>query len=145
MESKYLVVEKEILPNVFSKIIEAKHLLSSGQVKTATQAAKQAGVSRTAFYKYKDKVFVFSEREEFQLITMNILLKDEAGVLSDLILTIATYGGNILTINQNIPSEGVAPVSISIRRDHMKIDADVLVEKLQEKPYILEAMVVKAE
>lgn len=139
------MIEKSILPAVFAKVVEAKQLMSSGQVKTALEATKQVGVSRTAFYKYKDKVFMLTEREELDLVTLNILLKDEVGALSELILTISKFGGDILTINQNIPSEGVAPVSVSIRVDHMELSVAELLTQLQGQPFVLEAMLVKAQ
>lgn len=145
MKPKYLVVETESLPDVFCKVVKAKQLLSSGQVKTTTQATKKVGLSRTAFYKYKDKVHAYSENREMQLLTLNFLVKDEPGVLSDMLTTITGYGANVLTINQNIPSDSVAPVTLCIRCDRMTIDSAQLLEVLHEKEYVVEAMIVKAE
>lgn len=145
MIPKYLIVETKSLPEVFLKVVKAKELLLSGQAKTATQAAQQVGVSRTAFYKYKDKVYPYSENEAFALVTINFLVKDEPGVLSNLLLSITNCGGNIMTIYQNIPSYGVAPITLCIRTNRMQHTVEEMLENLQQKEYVLEAMVVKAE
>ena len=50
-----LLVDAAILPEVFGKVLQAKEYLQSGQAETAAQAARLAGISRSAFYKYKDK------------------------------------------------------------------------------------------
>lgn len=54
---KYLLVNESLLPEVYSKVIAAKAYLASGEAPNATQAAKMAGISRSAYYKYKDGVF----------------------------------------------------------------------------------------
>ena len=41
------------------------------------------------------------------------MLKDNTGVLSGVLSVFATSGANILTINQSIPTNGCAAVTIS--------------------------------
>ena len=53
-ERRFLLVDAEVLPEVFVKVLQAKELLASGAVSNISAAAKQAGISRSAFYKYKD-------------------------------------------------------------------------------------------
>ena len=113
--SNLLLVDSSVLPDVFEKVVEAKKLLATGQVKNNSEAAKQAGISRSAFYKYKDFVFVHNQEIDEKVVTVSASLNDNPGVLSSVINEITRLGGNILTLNQNIPVDGVAPVSISIR------------------------------
>ena len=49
-----LLVDAGVLPEVFGKVLEAKEHLQSGRAATAAEAARMAGISRSAFYKYKD-------------------------------------------------------------------------------------------
>ena len=56
-ERRFLLVDTEVLPDVFVKVLEAKELLASGAVSNISLAARKAGISRSAFYKYKDYVF----------------------------------------------------------------------------------------
>lgn len=58
-EPQLLLVDAALLPEVFGKVLEAKALLQSGQAETAAEAARLAGLSRSAFYKYKDGVFAY--------------------------------------------------------------------------------------
>ena len=56
-ERRFLLVDSSALPDVFLKVLQAKELLASGSVSNISTAARQAGISRSAFYKYKDYVF----------------------------------------------------------------------------------------
>ena len=128
---KYLMVETEALPEVFVKVMEAKMLLAAGEVKNSTLAAKAVGISRSAFYKYKDKVSLPASENEM-IMTLSITLKDEPGMLSRIMAYVAGHGANILTINQNIPLDGVAPVTISARYDGTKEEMDQMLNGLRE-------------
>lgn len=114
-EQKFLVVDVKVLPEVFERVVEAKKLLATGAVKSLSAAAKEVGISRSALYKYKDCVFTHNENAHQVVATMTFNLLDNPGVLSVVINRISELGANILTVNQNIPVDGVAPVSISVR------------------------------
>ena len=113
-EHKFILLESSVVPDVFIKVLEAKRLLAEGEAKSATQAAKTAGISRSAFYKYKDSVFSYGKGSGGSILTVSATLKDRAGVLSGLLLEFYKAGANILTVNQNIPTGG-APVPTAER------------------------------
>lgn len=123
MSGNYLIIDKRVLPDVYEKVLFAKKLLKDGKVKEITEAVKQAGISRSVYYKYKDYVFDFSETSEGRKVTYNIILKNEKGVLSNISNYIASVGGDILTINQGIPLNGYANLSITI--DLSTVDGDL--------------------
>ena len=123
MSGDYLVIDKRVLPDVYEKVLFTKKLLKDGKVKEITEAVKIAGISRSVYYKYKDFVFDFSETSEGRKITYNIILKNEKGVLSNISNYIAEQGGDILTINQGIPLNGYANLSITI--DLSTVDGDI--------------------
>ena len=77
------------------------------------------GISRSAFYKYKDKVYPYENNSLTRMLTLNVMLLDEPGEPSSLITGLYRIGANIVTINQNIPADGVAPVSVSLRIDQV--------------------------
>lgn len=130
MSSLFLVVDSQVLPEIFTKVIEAKDLLRSGEAKNIQQAVNQIGISRSAFYKYKDSVFPFYEKNKTKVITIALLLSHEAGVLSEVLDTIASAKGNILTINQNIPNHGVANVTISFETDAVNQTGQEILDNL---------------
>ncbi len=91
-----------------------------------------AGISRSAFYKYKDAFFPYNDRTNSCIITMHMILRDRPGVLSQVIASLYQSGVNILTINQNIPVMGAAPVSISVRTDQGDFKLEDLLGALKE-------------
>lgn len=124
----YLLVDMSILPDIYTRVIKAKNFLQSGEATNASQAAKMAGISRSAYYKYKDKIFEYSEQGE-DVSTINAKLRDNAGVLSSVMNELYMAGANILAVNQSIPVNDVADVSITVRLS----DADVSKSGVEQK------------
>ena len=119
-KTKYYLVAAEALPEIFIKVAEAKRMLHAGEVSTAGEAARSVGISRSAFYKYRDCVQPFNDMKTGRIITFYTLLKDIPGVLSNVISIFAASGANILTINQSIPTNGCAAVTISAETSEME-------------------------
>ena len=112
---KYLLVDSAVAPDVFVRVVHAKQLIAQGKAANSSQAARMAGISRSAFYKYKDYVHRFDEQMQQNLITLTATLEDEPGVLSNVLTQLYREGANIITVNQNIPVDGVALVSVALR------------------------------
>ncbi len=130
-KKKYLLVDPAVLPDVFKKVMEVKNLLSKEITMSINEAVKKVGMSRSAYYKYKDSVFPFYETSRGRVITLFFVIEDSAGILSKTINQIAEAKANILTINQNIPINGLADVTISIETEDMVMDIRTLMEKLE--------------
>jgi chorismate mutase len=113
--TKYFVVKQKAVPEVLLKVVEAKGLLESEKVLTVQEAVDQVGISRSSFYKYKDDIFQFHDNSQGTTITLTFQMDDEPGLLSDVLKIISDYRGNILTIHQSIPINGIASLSISIQ------------------------------
>lgn len=118
-KKKYYLVSAEALPEVFIKVAEAKRMLQVGEADTVGEAARLVGISRSAFYKYKEAVQPFQNMRAGHIITFYALLKDIPGVLSNYLSIFAGSGANILTINQTIPTNGCAGVTISAETSEM--------------------------
>ena len=128
----YFIVEASALPEVFLKVAEAKRLLEIGEVDTVNLATRRVGISRSAFYKYKDAVRPFNDMLHGRIITFQSLLKDEPGVLSAVLNIFAQSGGNILTINQGIPTNGCAIVSIGAETSGKAISIEELLANARQ-------------
>ncbi len=131
MSNEYYIVSRDALPAVFVKVAEAKRLLGTGAACSATEAARMVGISRSAFYKYKDMIMPYENTEESRVLTIQSVLEDKPGVLSSMITAFFDAGANILTVNQNIPADGAAYVSVSARTEHMDISVAQLFERLR--------------
>ena len=128
---RLLVVDTRALPEVYERVLTAKHLLATGEVSSASAAAKRAGISRTAFYKYRDMVFSYDAgAAPGDLLTVHFLLDDRTGVLSAVLTAFADAGANVLTVNQNIPVGGSASVSITVRCDRLQVSIDTFLQNL---------------
>ena len=120
------IVDSSMLPEVFIKVCEAKEYLETGQAATVAEAVAKAGISRSAFYKYKDAVQPFRDLKRDRVVTMSIITMDRPGALSSVLAIFANSGANILTINQSIPTNGVGIVTISITVEDMSISLEEL-------------------
>jgi len=128
----YFLVRADMLPESMQKTVEAKKLLESGAVKSVQEAVDRVGLSRSAFYKYKEAVFPFHTVMNQQIITISVNLEHRTGVLSQMLTYIARNGGNILTINQTIPLQGLAHVVLSIETANMAMNMTQLTEELKQ-------------
>ena len=125
-EIKYYIVAAEALPEIFIKVAEAKRMMQTGEADTVGDATRKAGISRSAFYKYKDSVQPFNDMTSEHIITFYAMLKDNTGVLSRVLAVFASSGANILTINQSIPTNGCAAVTISAETSDMAESLETL-------------------
>lgn len=126
----YFIVSADALPEVFIKVAEAKRMLQVGEANTVGEAAKKVGISRSAFYKYKDALQPFQDMKAGHIITFYALLKDNPGVLSNFLSIFANSGANILTINQTIPTNGCAGVTIGAETSEMNESLDEMVTRI---------------
>lgn len=113
-KSQYFVVKQKAVPEVLLKVVEAKKLLETNAVETVQEAADQVGISRSSFYKYKDDIFPFHENVRGKTITFVLQMRDEPGLLSDVLKVVADHNANILTIHQSIPINGMASTTLSV-------------------------------
>ncbi|ADD03483.1 conserved hypothetical protein [Thermoanaerobacter mathranii subsp. mathranii str. A3] len=132
-DSKLYIIREEILSDSLKKTLKVKELLESGKVRTINEAVKQVGISRSAFYKYRDYVFPFSKFSKGKIITLSMLLDHMPGVLSSILDVVAKARGNVVTINQSMPSMGVANVTISVDTQYMEMSLENFLEKLSSQ------------
>lgn len=131
-KSAYYLVEESALPEVLLKTIRAKRLLETEKAENISEAVKIADISRSAFYKYKDLIKPFYESQIGKKITFLLVLEDVSGVLSNILKVMAKSKANILTINQNIPVNGVANITVTIETKELVYSVEKLVQKLQQ-------------
>ena len=129
---KYYIVEASALPEIFQKVAEAKRMLETGETDKVNVAAQAVGISRSAFYKYRDSIAPFQNLMAGRIITFQMMLKDKAGVLSAILSIFANNGANILTINQSIPTNGCAAVTISAETSDMRESLEELIASAAE-------------
>lgn len=139
---KYYIVEASALPEVFLRVAQAKELLSTGEAATVNDAAKMTGISRSAFYKYRDAVLPFQNMMTGRIITFQLLLHDEAGLLSEILKMFADAGANIMTINSIVPVNGTAVVTISAETNELNVPLEELLLRMRNAHGVLKAEIL---
>ena len=142
VKPKYYIVEASALPEVFLKVAEAKRLLSTGEASTVNEATRMTDISRSAFYKYRDAVLPFQNMMTGRIITFQLLLHDEVGLLSELLDVFADAKANIITINSIVPTNGTAVVTVSAETMDINISLEELLQQLASFRGVVKAEVL---
>ncbi len=141
-QRKYYLVQADALPEVFLRVMEAKELLETNECRTVAEAVERVGLSRSAFYKYRDVISEFRDLAGGRIVTYHVLLRDRTGLLSALLSIFAEAGANILTINQSIPSDGAALVVISASGGETGLSSEELLLRIRGVPGVIRADVL---
>ena len=128
MRAQSIVVNTSVLPEIFEKVLEVKKLVADHSEKSFASACKRVGISRSAFYKYRDYV-----------------LRDEAGVLSSVLVELHNLHANILTVNQSIPVDGVAGVSLSLQIGSDSVDLTHITKTLSALHGVVEVKIISGQ
>ena len=140
--AKYFIVEASAMPEIFRKVAQAKRLLETGEQNTVNGAALVVGISRSAFYKYKDAVHPFNDMLHGRIVTFQAMLKDEPGILSGVLNIFAGTGMNVLTINQNIPVNGCAVVTVTAETSALQSSLEELLARAGEAPGVIKCEIL---
>ena len=130
INSKYLLVDKQILPAYYEKVIEARSFLTSGKCKDVSEATKLVGISRSTYYKYKDYLFTTNSDVDTRKAIISFTLAHKPGVLSEVLRSISENGANILTITQNLPVNSKAHVVMSLDVSELKQEITPLLKEI---------------
>ena len=130
INSKYLLVDKQILPSYYEKVIEARSLLTSGKVKDVSEAVKSVGISRSTYYKYKDYLFSTNSDIDGRKAIISFTLSHKPGILSEVLGVLSENGANILTITQNLPVNSKAHVVMTFDVSELKQEISPLLKEI---------------
>ena len=129
MQGKFLIVDKNLVPQYCEKVIEARQLLDDGKAKDVSEAVKMVGISRSTFYKYKDLVREMSSVSMGKHAIISMMMTHKVGLLWSVLRIISTYGYSVWTITQNPPVDSKANVVITL---DLGQDADSIEDMIEE-------------
>lgn len=142
LKQQYYIVQASALPSVFLKVAETKRLLSVGEADTVNEATRITGISRSAYYKYRDSIMPFQNMMTGRIVTLQLMMYDEPGVLSSVLAVVAQHEVNILTINSIIPTNGCALVTISAQTGGVDVLLEDLLQKLKDTSGVIKVEVL---
>lgn len=130
-KNKYFVVDTSVLPEIFLKVAEANKYLDENPKANVSEAINYVGISRSAYYKYCNSIFTFTDLEHGKRVTLLVAVHNKVGVLGKIVTTIAKFNGNMLTINQELPMNGRALTTMTIDIQTLDGTFDEMIEKLK--------------
>ena len=140
-QSRSYVVTEDILPEAIVKTAWANEMLARGEALTVMEAVEKAALSRSAFYKYRDGVKYYSPESPEKVTVISLILEHRFGVLSSVLNSVAAMKGNIESINQSMPVQGVAIVTMNVNTSLVE-DMGELLEILQSQEGVNKVEVV---
>jgi chorismate mutase len=141
MTERYYVVREDLLPEAIVKTFRVLDMLKRGEAETVNEAVERVGLSRSAFYKYKDGVYALDSLDRERIVTISMDLEHRAGTLSKVLAYVAQCEGNVLTIHQSIPLQGLANVVISVDISGLNAPLPVLIEGIRKQDGVRRAAV----
>lgn len=114
MKPEFLIIHQKLIPETYLKVIEAREMVQTRQVKDISEACKRLKLSRSTYYKYKDLVFRPDENKMTRKAILSLLLDHQQGVLSEVLGFIARTNANVLTLTQNTPIRNIASVILML-------------------------------
>jgi chorismate mutase len=143
--SKFYVVSSDILPEVLEKVMDARLLLQTGKVRRISEAVKEVGISRGTYYKYKDAVFAFSPDGSSRKAIFSLILENETGALNSVLTVLVQHNVNILALNQSIPINGVAALTITLDLTAVDANMDEILQALDSLAVVQKSELVAVE
>ena len=131
-KERYYVVREKAVGEVLLKVVEAKRRLEADGSLTVQKVTEDLGISRSSFYKYKDDIFPFHENAKGRTITFVMQMDDVPGLLAEVLNRVAASKANIITIQQAVPANRIALVTISIQIGPDTGDVEQLLEEIRE-------------
>lgn len=141
--SEYYIVDKSVLPDYFELVLKAKGLVEDER-SSVSDACKKTGISRSTFYKYKDKIFNVSNSYGNRAI-ITVKAADKKGVLSGILNAVYSFGANVVSINQAIPIKSVAVITLAVDLGDSGDGGNALAEKIKQIDNVKNASIVAIE
>lgn len=144
-KEKLYVVSEKALPDILLQVVKAKKLLDSKKANTVAEATEMVGISRSSFYKYKDRIDFFYEDARGKTISFLLEMEDRQGLLSEVLKEIAANNVNILTIHQSIPVNGIASLSLSLQVAENIMDVTEMVANVERIDGVRRMKILRGE
>jgi chorismate mutase len=143
MNDDFLLVNKAILPDVLPQVIQARVLIEKEDI-SVTKACQTVGISRSAYYKYKDSVYL-PDTTVAKKAMLAFKVDDEPGVLDALLKKIYDFSANVITIHQDMPIQHVAFITMTLNINDITVEMNRLVQTLADTDHVRKAQLISYE
>ena len=143
MKDELLIVYKSILPDYFDSVLKAKSLVEDCKL-SVSEACKEVDISRSTFYKYKDKIFRASQQYGKKSVIM-VKTADKRGVLGAILDAVYDCGANVIAINQAMSVRGVGLITLTVDVTDVGSDISDLLQAIKDTENVKSATIAAIE
>lgn len=144
IDKKY-IVNKDLLPTILPKVVEAYKLLDSGQAKSISSAAQQIGISRDVIYKYRGLISDYDDSELSKKVIFSVRIHDQYGVMSKILTVISQYDASVITLNMTLPIHQQAVINFTVDTHQLRDSLHEMLDEINELPEIINVNLISAE
>lgn len=128
---QFYLVDFQILSEAIKKTIQTKELLKEGEAETINEAVKKTGISRSAYYKYKDHVVPALDMQDDAIVSLAITTVDDIAVCSRILRKIAKGKNRVVTLNRGLPVRKQTLISLSFETAETRGDIKKLITNIE--------------
>jgi chorismate mutase len=127
---QFYLVDIQILSEAIKKTIRTKELLKRGEAETINDAVKKTGISRSAYYKYKDHVAPAIDMSDEDIITLVIVMGDDISLFTKILRKISKGRNKVLSVNRSLTAKKTSVMTVSFETAEMKSAISKLVTSI---------------
>lgn len=128
----FYLVDVHILPESIKKTIRAKELLRDGTCRSINEAVKVVDISRSAYYKYKDRVAPAFDSDNVHFKVLCMVMQEDFMLLSRVLRKIERGKNTVISLSSNRLSSNLTALTIILSPDILQEELDKLTQELQE-------------
>ncbi|WP_218925257.1 MULTISPECIES: ACT domain-containing protein [unclassified Gemella] len=137
MQNKnYYVIREDVLPEAVQKTIKVKKALEDNPALSIQETVKEHGLSRSAFYKYRDTIFPIKDFKKESILSISINVEDVVGILGQILAIINEEKCSVITIHQTVPINGRATIICSLNMNLEFSDVERLKSRIENINYV---------
>ncbi len=125
------MVDFSILPTAVKATIRAKQMLEDGRANSIYDAVRKVGISRSAFYKYKDHVSDALDENARDVLTMTVMLQNDVTVLTRLLRKFSKEETEPITMVRTAPMGGLVALMLSFYLADLPYDSEDFIKMVR--------------
>lgn len=126
----FYLVREDVLPDVFIKVMEVKRRLDSSRSITVSEAVREAGISRSVYYKYRTAIRDTMSFTDKPVKTLLLVTESTDRIVQRCLDVFFESGATVLSFQQGLPMNGLVHALVTFQADFRQEDIDALVNSL---------------
>ena len=131
-KQQFYLVDLKILPEAIKKTIKVKEMLENGASSSINEAVHLVGMSRSAYYKYKDHVAPVHSDKEDRIVVLFIIMQDEVSIFGRILRRIAREDNEVLSAVRTKASDSLYTGVITFKTEESSESLAELHDSLEE-------------